>query len=193
MPTKNKTYPTHCWYLEYRDGSSDKFYQVFVTETGVCVLRWGRRGAAGQNSVTAYASYDEARDQGLKQVFAKKSKGYVSKYDGHVYMATEEAIARARRSDISALDEEFHASLQAGQFDGAKTTVLKHYDEFSEKVKVLMDRAGSDSSRFDEVMGEYQELEKVWEEINDRHAEVSAAMSIANATLFQKLMGQGYA
>jgi predicted DNA-binding WGR domain protein len=181
-----KKYAATAWYMEYREGTSDKFYEVIITESGVCMLRWGRRGSTGQNSVNRYASYDEARDQGLKQVFAKKSKGYVQSYGDFKFMATTEAIDYALRGNPTQLHAEFWDALSSGQFDGAKETVLKHYADFSESVKILMERAASGDTAT--TMDEYEQLERVWEEINDKHAEVSAAMSIAKMTLMQKLM-----
>lgn len=181
-----KEYACTAWYMEYRDGTSDKFYHVIISETGVCMLRWGRRGAVGQSSVNRYSSFDEARDQGLKQVFAKRSKGYESKYSDQKFLATNTALEYALRGSITKLVDEFNMSLANGQFDGAKETVLKHYREFAEQVKELMDRAATgDTAR---TMDEYEQLEKVWDEISDVHAEVSAAMSIAKMTLMQKLM-----
>ena len=181
-----KEYPATGWYMEFREGTSDKFYHVIVTESGVCMLRWGRRGSVGQNSVTAYSTYDEARDQGLKQVFAKKSKGYVQQYGDFNFMVTAEGLDYARRGNVAPLVREWTEALERGQFDGAKTTVLKHYKEFSESVKALMDRAATGDT--ERTMDEYEQLEKVWDEISDVHAEVSAAMSIAKMTLAQKLM-----
>lgn len=179
-------YPATAWRMEYREGASDKFYEVIITESGVCMLRWGRRGAVGQHAVNRYASYDEARDQGLKQVFAKKSKGYVQKYGDFKFMATVEAIHYALQGNPATLVSEFSQALKNGQFSGAKDAVLKHYADFSESVKSLMDRAATGDT--ETTMNEYEQLEKVWEEINDKHAEVSAAMSIAKMTLMQKLM-----
>ncbi len=178
-------YATDCWYMEYVEGTSSKFYEVMIVESGVCVLRWGRIGSAGQSSVTAYPTYDEARDQGLKQVFAKKSKGYVTKYEA-TFMASTNSISRARNVSPVDMHHEFITSMRDGAFNAAKSTVLKHYAEFAEQVKTLMDRAATGD--FAQTMEEYEQVEKVWAEINDKHAEVSAAMSIAKATLMQKLM-----
>lgn len=183
---KNQKYAVTVWYMEYQQGGSDKFYQVFVSESGVCVLRWGRRGAVGQHSVTAFASYDEARDVGLRQVYAKKSKGYVQKYGDMKFMASKDALDYAQNGNPQPLAAEFAKSLESGQFDGAKEAVLKHYTDFAEQAKALMDRAAS--ADLDTVMNEYDQLEQVWAEINDKHAEVEIAMSVAKQTMMQKLM-----
>lgn len=187
MAVKHKI-PVTVWYLEYKAGGSDKFYQVFVSESGDCVLRWGRRGAAGQSSVTRYSGYDDARDQGLKQVFAKKAKGYQQVYGDMKFMVTSDTLDYTRMaSDAAALVRDLAVAREDGDFGGAKEAVLKHYADFAEQAKSLIDRAGSQD--FEQVHGEYEALKAVWEEIDDRHAEVTAAMGLAEATLAQSLMG----
>lgn len=181
-----KHYACTAWHMEYREGTSNKFYEVFVAENGLCVLRWGRIGAIGQHSVTRYSTYDEARDQGLKQVFAKKSKGYNQTYGDAQFMASIEALNNAQRDNPSYLVGELQESLRRGQFDGAKQAVLKQYADFAEKVKDLMVRA--ETGDIHDSMEEYQQLEGVMTEINEKHAEVTAAMTLAQQTLFQKLM-----
>lgn len=187
--TANTEYPCTGWYMEYHDPSTNarKFYQVFVSDTGVCILRWGRIGTTGQQSATPYSSFDEARDQGLKQVFAKKSKGYVQKYGDFKFTCTKGALDKALRGVSAELCDQWNVALQNGEFDGAKASVLKHYADFAEKVKELMDRAATDD--FDTSMKQFEELERVWEEISDKHGEVEAAFSIAKMTLAQKLLG----
>jgi predicted DNA-binding WGR domain protein len=186
MPKKPTHYTCTGWYMEYVEGTSAKFYQVIISETGICVLRWGRIGAAGTPAVTRYSTYDEARDQGLKQVFAKKAKGYVQKYGDFNFVASVEALDHAMNDHTAPLVREWTEALEKGEWDGAKQTVLKQYAEFSERVKLLMDRAGGGD--FDATMDEYTALEEVWSEINDKHGEVEAAMSLAKMTLMQRLM-----
>jgi predicted DNA-binding WGR domain protein len=186
MATKNLKYAVDVWTLEYRSGSSDKFYQVFVSETGLCVLRWGRRGTSGQSSTTAYSSYDAARDQGLKQVFAKKSKGYSARYPDQKYLVSQDALNYAKNGQVSVLVREWELALREGTFEGAKQTVLKHYADFAERVQTLLHRASNED--FETLSQEFEGIEEVWQEITDKHAEVSAAMDLAKITLFQRMM-----
>ena len=186
MPTKQKTYAVDVWYMEYRDGTSDKFYQVFVSETGLCVLRWGRRGSAGQHSEAHYGNYDKARENGLKQVYAKKSKGYVQQDEDAKFMATENALHRAQGGYPQPLVDEWHEAKSKGQFEGAKQSVLKHYADFSDQVQRLLHQA--EYSDFETLSDKFTAIEEIWEEISDKHAEVSAAMDLTRQTLFQKLV-----
>ncbi|MDN8806865.1 WGR domain-containing protein, partial [Staphylococcus aureus] len=66
--------------LTFQSGSSNKFYNVYIAEDGTVVLRWGRMHTHGQSSVSAMPTYDDAVDLGMRQVYAKKSKGYTQQY-----------------------------------------------------------------------------------------------------------------
>lgn len=190
MPAKKRQYAVDVWTLEYRSGASDKFYQVFVSETGLTVLRWGRRGSAGQNSATRYKSYDEARDQGLKQVFAKKSKGYSASYPDQKFLVDEGVLNSAQGGNPNPLVAAWNTAMREGAFAGAKQTVLKHYADFADRVQILLNRAEHES--LESLSEELNGLEEVWEEISDKHGEVSAALDLAKATLFQRMMTGGY-
>jgi predicted DNA-binding WGR domain protein len=184
---KHTSVPVHSWHLEFIGGTSKKFYRVLVTEAGLTILRWGRIGSVGQHSVSSFGMYDKARDVGLRQVFEKKAKGYVEKYHDLKFSASADAINDATDGDFTLIDREWREAADAGEFDAAKVEVLKHYADFSERVQVLLDRAAD--ADLDTTMDEYESLSGVWDEINDKHAEVTAAMGLCRATLMQKLVG----
>lgn len=62
--------------LEFREGTSDKFWEVSVDGTEV-TTRWGRAGTAGQSKTKGYASESEALADANKQLEEKKRKGYL--------------------------------------------------------------------------------------------------------------------
>jgi len=67
------------WYLEYRDGTSDKFHRTIVTRAGeswLMITNWGRRGSSGQSLVKGYKTSDAATDAAITLVRQKKRKGY---------------------------------------------------------------------------------------------------------------------
>lgn len=185
MPKKAVQQAVEAWILEFRNGTSDKFYAIYVTEAGVTVLRWGRRGTAGQSSANAYKNYDDARDQGLKQVFAKKSKGYSQIHEGK-FLVDVSIIEAALRGDAYSLHLKWQEAMNKGEFEGTKQTVLKNYADFAERVQRLLARA--EDSSFEELNREFEAIEEVWAEISDRHGEVSAALNLAKVTLFQRMM-----
>lgn len=186
MPiTKTLETAVESWYLEYRSGTSDKFYHVMVADNGLVVLRWGRRGTSGQHSEARYRTYDEAHDHGLKQVYAKKSKGYVQ-HSSIKFLATIDALNRAQEGYLDPLVRRWREALANGEVSAAKETVLKHYEEFSDRVQRLLNRASTED--FAALTDEFESIEAVWGEISDKHAEVTAAMNLVKATLFQKMM-----
>lgn len=178
----------HAWHLEFIDRArnSRKFYRVYVTEGGLCFLRWGRIGTRGQHNHTPCGSYDQARDLGLRQVFEKRAKGYVEVSGDLKFTATDTAVIRARNGDITDLDREWQEAAGSGEVEAAKTEVLKHYADFSQRIQNLLDQASS--ADLDTIMDTYESAETVWTEICDKHAEVTAAMGLLKATLMKKLV-----
>lgn len=174
------------WTMAYREGTSNKFYEVILTESNWVVLRWGRIGSQGQSSATRYGSYSEGHDVALRQVYAKKSKGYVSSVSEYPFPVTNEAIKQAAGGVAYALASEFVRAQREGQFAGSKAIVLKHYEDFSNRAQHLLAQAGELS--FDDAMSEFEDLEKTFAEITSKHEEVSTSMGLVRATLMQKLM-----
>lgn len=177
----------HGWYLEFSEGTSNKFYKTYIAENGVTIVRWGRIGSNGQHKVSSFPSFDQAKDLGLRQVYEKKAKGYVEKYGDLMCETTEEAILAARHGDFYEIDTAWNAAARGGEFEKAKSDVLRTYAEFSTRIQNLLDRA--EHADLDVLMDEYQGAETVWDEINDKHAEVVAAMSLCKTTLMKKLIG----
>lgn len=191
MPaTTIKNYAVSTWYMEHHDAAknSHKFYQVFLFETGLVVLRWGRVGTSGQCSVAQYSSYDEGHDVALRQVYAKKSKGYTSQYDD-VKFVVDEAVHKytLTTSDSGSLVLHLNKAMEDSKFAGAKDAVLQHYVSFSEQAQRLLAKAAT--ADLDETMTDYQALTDVWDEINDKHNEVQVVVDLAKQTIAQKLFG----
>lgn len=180
----------YVWTLEFRDPAknSDKFYNVFVAENGMYWLQWGRRGSTGQSTAGRLTTMDDARDVGLRQVFAKKSKGYVQTYENVKFMVPQSELERALLGSYAGhLQALFMEAMRTGQFTGARDAVLKHYAEFADQAQRLL--AGAQTNDFAQVLEQYEELKKVWEDINDKHGEVSVAMDMVDQTLAMRLVG----
>ncbi len=179
-------YPTMHWYLEQRDASSNtaKFYNVMVTETGVCVLRWGRIGTAGQSKTTPYPTHEQALVEGRKQVYAKLHKGYVQQYGDLIFSASVDAINRARQGNPSLLWAESQQSFDTGAMEGSKDAGLKHYRDFLEQAKDVTAKAAGDPEH---PLERLEELERVWAEIEDLHDQARTAMDLAKATIYSKV------
>lgn len=174
------------YHLTFQSGSSNKFYNVYITEDGACILRWGRIHTQGQSSVSVMSTYDDAHDLAMRQVYAKKSKGYTQQFASkHVIDA--QAVRWAKEGNPDTLFSAIDQAQAEGAYTGVRDAVLTHYADLAEKAQSLMARA--DGLDFEQVSIEYDHLKEVWGEIEEKHAEIAVAMSIAEATFAKKLLG----
>lgn len=185
-PKKPETIVVDAYYLTYQGGGSNKFYEVLISDDGTCVLHWGRIGTSGQSSVTTMPTYDEAHDLGMRQVYAKKSKGY-SQQSASKFVVEREHLRWAKDGNPAHLFLEVNNARRDGQYSGVKDAVLTHYTDLAEKAQALMNRA--ERGDLVEVSDEYEALEQAWEAIQDKHAEIEVAMSLAKATFTKRLLG----
>lgn len=61
--------------MEYRRGSSQKFWEIAVNGS-THTVRFGRIGAAGQTKTKSFSSEEAARDDAFKLIAEKRKKGY---------------------------------------------------------------------------------------------------------------------
>lgn len=178
--------PVTGWHLENRTGSHNKFYTVLIAENGVVVTAWGAIGSAGQSKIQK-TTLKDAEALGKRQVYSKLTRGYSTKADEFKFTIEEDALNEAcRRTMTQPLTRAFHQALRDPQYEGDKQVVLKHYDDFVDKAQRLLNEAGDRS--FEEVYAEFEELEKAWAEISDKHAEAEVTVSLTKQLLSQKLM-----
>lgn len=174
------------YHLTYQSGTSNKFYNVYIAEDGTCVLRWGRIGTHGQSSVSVLPTYDEGHDLAMRQVYAKKSKGYTQQHSSK-YVIDAQHVKWAKEGNPDSLFGAIDTAAREGAFTGVRDAVLTHYADLAEKAQSIMARA--DGMDFEAVSNEYDQLKEVWGEIQERHAEIQVTMSIAEATFARKLLG----
>lgn len=175
------------WLLECTTNQSQKFYHVTTTENGYVFLRWGRIGTSGQHKVEKVSTYELATDLALRQVYAKRSKGYRQKYGPMKFETTDDSILRAKNGNLAYLLDSEIRSRDTGFFEGEKKAVLKHYEDFSRQVQSFIRFNQSEGS--DSLYEDFERLEKEWAELSDKHAEVEAAFGLAKATLLKNLIG----
>lgn len=176
----------HTWYLEFSDDRSHKFYKAYITESGVCILRWGRIGADGQSNVHTFGTYEQAKALGLRQAYAKEAKGYVVKYADLIFSVNEDVLDQAQDGHWNPIDQAWSQATRGGEWDAAKTEVVGVYATFADRIKNLLDRA--EGAEVETLLDEFSAADAVWDEINNKHDEVNAAMTLARATLMQKLV-----
>ena len=174
------------FHLENRVGNHRKFYTVLIAENGVVVLSWGRIGTSGQGKIQKVGS-DSAVSLGMRQVYAKQTRGYNAVTSDLKFTVEEGALLEGcRDGSFAHLTRAFHKARQDPKFEGHRDAVLKHYDDFVAKAQTLLNGAGDRT--FDEVYAEFDQLEKAWETINDKHAEATVVIDLAKQTLSQRLM-----
>ena len=186
MPKKADV-PATVHSLKYQAGSSNKVYNVVICDNGVVILHWGRRGTAGQSSVTALATADDANDLGMRQVYAKKSKGYTTEWTGRI-MLSADTVEQARTSAYGGgLWSEAQVRIAQGEFTGLRDAVLQHYQEFVAEASKLLNDAETDD--FETLSQKFDALKEQWVSIKDQHAQVQVTMDLAEATFARRLLG----
>jgi predicted DNA-binding WGR domain protein len=181
-----KTTVVDAYYLTFRDGRSNKYYEVLITEDGTTVLHWGRMHTAGQSSVSVMSNYEDAHDIAMRQVYAKKSKGY-NQDRADKFVIDSELVRYAKEGNTVPLFNAINEARREGKFTGMKDAVLTHYKDLADQAQSLMNRA--DGMDFEQVEAEFDELKQVWEEIQDKHAEIATVIGLAEATFTRKLLG----
>jgi len=187
----NNQIPITGWYLENRLPGHHKFYTVLIADNGVVTTSWGRIGTAGQSKVQKFPAHSDAKDVGLRQLYAKKSKGYTAVNEDVKFMVTTTMLNDAcSANSASTLDRTFHKALREPRFEGDKKAVFQHYDSFVDQAHKLLDKAGQGMA-FEALYVEFEELKSAWSELDDKHSEAAVTIGLAEQTLHQALMGGG--
>ncbi|MCL9804420.1 DUF6493 family protein [Flavobacterium amniphilum] len=98
-------------HLKYIDGSSDKFWQIEVTDSQFTVT-YGKNGTSGTSQVKSFESSEECLKAAEKLLSEKTKKGYSENGEVAVSTATT-ATKTAKASNIDAILEEYDAIIKA--------------------------------------------------------------------------------
>ena len=178
--------PVVGYHLTNTQANHYKFYTVLIAGN-IVVTAWGRIGTQGQSKIQKLPSYDDAESIGLRQVYAKQSKGYEPQAKGVKFMVDDKVLAESASQDNTGpLTRAFFKAMNDPEFEGDKQAVAKHYDEFVAKAQSLLDSAST--RNFEEVHNAFEELEVAWNAISDKHAEAEITVSFLRQTLAQRLM-----
>ncbi len=182
--------PVVAWYLENRNPPHKKFYTVLVADDGTLVLHWGRIGTGGQFKVEQHRDAAQARNIGLRQVYAKGSKGYAMIDEELKFIATVEQVKRAHEGTqgchhLAAL---FKVAKDNPAFAGEQKAAAKHYDSFIGSAEALLHRLTSGGEEFETVYAEYQALQEAWSELAERHDTAAATLQLTASKVQQRLM-----
>lgn len=182
--------PAVGWYLENTTPGHSKYYLITVTDSGVVTLSWGRIGTRGQCKVQKFPTFDDAQDVAMRQLYAKASKGYRKVHSDIKFTIDLDALERVCTNQAAdEITRQFWAAQRQPQFDGDRQAVLIHYDQFVEKAQTLMNNATS--MPFEAVYNDFEELEKAWTEIDERHSSASTTIELTRKMLHQALLNGG--
>jgi predicted DNA-binding WGR domain protein len=174
------------WHLENRNGNHNKFYTVLIAENGIVVTAWGRIGQQGQSKIQKL-SYADAEAIGMRQVYAKQTGGYRALTEALKFTVDGGVLSSAAATSMTTpLTRAFHEAARAPRFDTEKNAALKHYDDFVNQAQALLSGAGD--RPFDEVWGEFEELEAAWKALDDKHSETRVTVDLCRRRLGQALM-----
>lgn len=189
MPSSAAMTTVEGYYLQKIDPSTNtkKFYTTLVTDNGVAVIAWGRIGTAGQSQIHKFQTRKDAEVLALKKVYAKQSEGYELEVDRFKFTIETDIINKAcEQQNPDLLLNAFGSARTQPQLLAEQEVVLRHYDDFMDKARHLLETAGG--RPFDEVHAEYEELDKAWAALEDRHAQVRTTVDLVKQTLFSRLM-----
>lgn len=155
--------------FEYADGKSFKFWNVELQGENV-VTRYGRIGAAGQETVKSYGTADKALKAYEKLVTEKVSKGYVEKTSGGAAKPAKGAAKKdtsAAASSDGELSPMFFATTRDGDFDLLTNFIGERVTEFREgkrikgksvvRIRVSYDEEGDDEPDFEKRLQAFLE------------------------------------
>lgn len=178
------------WTLEYRDGTSNKYYYVFAFADGNLLLNWGRIGTSGQVKIEKYTP-DEAQIIAKRQVYAKAGKGYKMIADAFDFTIDDSTHKRALQQGwgASQINQAFQMALREDAFTQRQRLVTTHYDQFIEQTNQVLDAAAK-GEEFEPLLARWEALSGAWMELKDKHDHAAAAVGMVQQVVAQKLMGQ---
>lgn len=175
------------YYLENKLPGHSKFYLIIITDSGVVVTNWGRIGAANGQSKVDALDPTAAETIGMRQFYAKRSGGYEVVHEAVKFQIDEETLSNACTfSNAAYVTRPFWKAVTDPDFDGDKKAVLTHYDELVKKAQRLMDTAGGQN--FESVYAQFEEIEAIWTEIQEKHDEVSVTLDFTRQMLNTALL-----
>lgn len=180
--------PTRYWRLEYIEGTSSKYYEVFITSNGVLALAWGRIGTEGQCKIQKFVGYAEAEVVGMRQAYAKEAKGYRRVHDDVSFMVEDFQVDTVIRSNsiVPFRTAMVVAETQTDIYN-PKDAAYRHYDDFTAKAERLIERARTDN--VEELLDDFQTLEAAWRELKERHDRTEITVGLCRQMLMQALTG----
>lgn len=179
------------WYLEQRDGASQKFYEVWTFDH-IAITAWGRIGTHGQHKVhDVFSNSDDATARAIAQVYAKRSKKYEILYDDFVFEVDNRIIDRVTtRDDIFSLRDATREAFQT-QDATPRDVALNYIDGFIGDCNQFLARAKDgweDGGYADfEMERAHAELNERWAELKDKFDSAETMMQMVNMRALKRV------
>lgn len=174
-------------YLENTLPGHNKFYTVLIVEDGTVITNWGKIGADGQSKIDKLPNAEKAEELGMRQFYAKATRGYEIKHRDVKFEVPKKAVDDAHAGSYRALLRPFMEARTAPVFANESSLALRHYDDFAAKAQALLTDAPN--MDFETLFARHSELNDVWASLTEKHNEVSTIVDLTKATLMKKLMG----
>jgi predicted DNA-binding WGR domain protein len=187
MSTATKTMiKAQGWTLEHKDAGHFKFYTALYAENGVVVYHWGKIGTAGQLQIFE----GQTKTAALRKIHSKAAKGYeyIKGDDQHGFefeLEDRDLFWAVEKTDPRRLTKLYDRALRDPRFAEEGQSILGQYDAFLEKASNLMHNAAT--MQFDTVMNDFEELEDMWKEIEDRHSLAATTIGMTKGALARAL------
>lgn len=174
------------YYLENTMPGHNKFYTVLIAEDGTVLTNWGKIGADGQSKCDKMPSARQAEEVGLRQFYAKSTRGYKVKHEGVKFEVDPKLLNDANAGAVRPLLRAWQETRTQPALAAEQQVALRHYDDFAKKAQELLEDAPN--MDFETLWARHAELVEVWTALSDKHAEVSTIVDLTKATLMKKLM-----
>lgn len=173
---------TQGWTLEHKDAGHFKFYIALYADNGVLVFHWGKIGTAGGVQIHENMS----RANALKKIHSKIAGGYeyVQGDDQHGFefeLEERDLYWAVEKKDPRRLTKLYDRAQRDPRFAEAGQTVLGTYDALLEKAQSLM--SGAANMQFDTVMNDFEELQELWTQIEDKHSLAETTINMTKGAL----------
>ena len=183
--TTTTTYVTG-YYLENTMPGHNKFYTVLIAEDGTVLTNWGKIGApTGQIKCDKMPSSRQAEEVGLRQFYAKSTKGYKIKHEAVKFKVDQRALNDANAGNATSLLNAWREFRTQPVLGAESEVALRHYEDFARKAQQLLEDAPN--LDFETLFARHGELSEVWKALDDKHAEVNAIVDLTKASLMKKL------
>lgn len=170
-------------YLEYQDWAtnSDKFYQVFITETGT-LINYGRRGTDGQTKWTSAPDFERAEVHATKKVYEKLDRGYEQVIEPDVFEVHSEPMSDGSWT-LSALMRALNNARSDGSITKAADDLASKAEEFAHQVASLIASVKAKLVTESEILTNIQEMELDLERTENAIATARFGLEMARESL----------